>query len=115
MFKLKTKAFTLFESVVAITIITIFLGIGTIIYSNIIDSERSLVSLEGQFEITKLFHDTKMNKFFFQKEYEYSTYHIIQNVTSYNGIEQLYHITFDVMIGEHKTYTKQFLLYDPES
>jgi len=112
MFKLKTEAFTLFESVIAITIITVCLGIGTIIYSNVIHSEKLLVSLEGQFEIVKLFHDTKTRKLFFPKEYDYNAYQIIQRVTDYNGIKQLYHITFDVMVGKHKTYTKQFLVYD---
>lgn len=115
MFKIKTKAFTLFESVVAITIISIALGIGTTVYSNIVNSERSIVNFESKSKINSLFYDVKSSKQFFPKSYQFESFDIVQNVMNYKGIENLYKISFDVIIAGKTSFTKNYLLYDPES
>lgn len=112
---MKLKAFTLFESVVAITIITVCLAIGTLVYSNIVKSEKTVVSFEATNEIKRLFSDIKKTKLYFGKIFNFSTYEVVQKVENYQGIEHLYHISYELLVGKKSSFVKHYLLYDPES
>ena len=107
MFKIKIEAFTLFESVVAITIISVCLGIGSLVYSNIVNSEKTVVNFESNSQAKELFEDLKLSKLYSSKNYQFKSFEINQEVNDYQGIKNLYQITLIETKGKSSGYPRR--------
>lgn len=103
---MRLKAFTIFESTVAITIISIVLGISALIYSNVLHSETPVLVYQAKEEIDLLFNQNKAQHSFFTQQYEYESYTIQQTVDPYKGNQKLMRIDYSVMIAD-KSYWKE--------
>ena len=104
------SAFTLFESTVAVTIITIVLGMSTLIYSNVLDSERPVAFYQAKQDIDRIFLDTKRSKAFFDKTFEYEAYNIEQKVNAYKGNQKLFLLEYKVISGGKEMWKEQHLV-----
>lgn len=106
----RLKAFTLFESVVAISIITVLLVVASMIYSNVISSEKPLTYYQAQEEVEKIFTETKASGAFFTQSFSFETYDIQQDVEFYKGNNKLYQITYTVTSGTKTWWTEKHLI-----
>ncbi len=111
----KVKAFTLFESVVAITVITVLIGIGTQVYANITGSEKPLAYYEAKEEIDQLRNNLKETKAFFNQTFNYESYEITQQVEFYKGNKKLYKISYSIQIGGKEYWKEQHLMVNEEN
>jgi hypothetical protein len=106
----RLAAFTLFESVVAIAIISALIGIGTIIMSNLISAERPMAFYQAKEEIDRYFFDLKKEKAFFSKNYDHNTYTIEQHVDFYNGNSGLYLVEYIITTQNKQWWTEKHLV-----
>jgi len=82
--KNKLAAFTLFESVVAIAIISVLIGLATIIYSNLVEAERPIAFYQAKEKIDECFYEMKKTGAFFPKNFVYENYLVEFIVMSQN-------------------------------
>jgi hypothetical protein len=106
----KLQAFTLFESVVAISIITVLIGLGTLIYSNLVYSENPIAFYQAKDQIDIQLHELSKSQAFFNREFDFETFRIEQHIEPYNGNNQLYKVTFLAFAGTKKLIQEQHLL-----
>jgi len=106
-------AFSLFESVVAIAIISVLIGIATIVYSNLVQAERPIAFYQAKEEIDFYFQQMQHDKSFFSKLYEHETYSIEQLVEYHNGNKKLYQVQYRVTAQSKLWYTEKHLLLNP--
>lgn len=90
------KASSLIESTIAITIITISLLIALKLYITIIDHSISLKTGKVQYEIDKLFIETKLSNSYDTEVYIYKNYNIRKEVDNYKNTENLLKLSFFV-------------------
>ena len=115
MVKLKVKAYSLLESVVAISIITICVGLGTTIYSNVISSEKPLITYDANEEIKRLFNELKTSRHYFNKSVDFELYSIEQGINFYKGNQLVYLVEYKVMFNNKNIATQKFLLGNEET
>lgn len=96
MAQIKISAFSLFESVIAIVIISVCIGIGSLIYSNIIGSEEPLLATEGNEQANVLFENLKENKLYFNDQFDFENFSIEQVVKSYKGDKHLLVVVYNI-------------------
>jgi type II secretory pathway component PulJ len=106
----KLKAFTLFESVVAISIITVLIGLGSMIYGNVMQAEKPMAYYQAQDQIDQHFQELCETKAFFNRDFELENYQIEQRVSFYNGNEKLYQVAYTVRIAGEKLLTENHLV-----
>lgn len=111
--KQKVQAFSLFESVVAIAIISVLIGIGTIVYSNLVSAEKPIPFYQAKEEIDLYYHQMQESKAFFPKVYDQETYSIEQKVDFHKGNKKIYLVEFVVTAQNKKWYTEKHLLANP--
>lgn len=95
----KVQAFTLFESVVAISIITILIGLSAMIYTNLVRSENPIAYYQAKDQIDVELNELIASKTFFNKNSSFESFDIEQKVTPYKGSSQLLQITFIAKSG----------------
>lgn len=106
-------AFSLFESVVAIAIISVLIGIGTIVYSNLVEAERPIAFYQAKEEIDLYYHTLQQSKAFFSKMYEHETFSIEQKVDFHNGNKKIYRVEYFVTSQNKMWYSEKHLLTNP--
>ena len=106
----KIPAFTLFESVVAISIITVLIGLGTTIYVNLMNAEKPIAYYQAENEIDVLFQKLKEENTFLSAEFIYDNYRIQQQIEFYKGNKSLYQITYTATAGKRQLVTENYLL-----
>lgn len=110
----RLPSFTIFESTVAVTIISIVLGLSTMIYANVLDSENPVVYYQAKQEIDKLLINTKKERTFFNKTFDYETYEIQQEVDFYKGNKKLYQVNYKVLSANKELWTESHLIANDE-
>lgn len=93
------QAFTLFESVVAISIIAVLIGIGSLIYGNLIKAEKPFAYFQAQEAIVQHFKNLNESKAFFNQVYDHQTYTIEQAVDFHRGNKGLYQVKYSAILG----------------
>lgn len=106
----KLKSFSLFESVVAIAIISVLIGIGIVVYSNLVQAERPIPFYQAKEEIDLMYHELQNTKAFFPKTLSHETYSIEQKVDFHNGNKKLYLIEYVVTAQNKKWYSEKHLI-----
>lgn len=109
----KLAAFSLFESVVAITIISVLIGIGTLIYGNIVEAEPPLSIYQAKNEIQKLHHELKTSGAYFSQNHDYEIFTIQQQVDFHRGNKRLYQVDYHVIMQDKKWYSEKHLIANP--
>lgn len=106
----KLKSFSLFESVVAIAIISVLIGIGIVVYSNLVQAERPIPFYQAKEEIDLMYHELQNTKAFFPKTLSHETYTIEQKVDFHNGNKKLYLVEYVVTAQNKKWYSEKHLI-----
>ncbi|NOQ74880.1 MAG: hypothetical protein GQ574_22895 [Crocinitomix sp.] len=106
----RLPAFTLFESVIAITIITVLIGLGTMIYGNLMHSEKPLAYYQAQAEVEVRLQELKSKQLFMRENFEYENYEIEQKVTFYKGNKKLYLVTYIARAGDKELLVENHLI-----
>ncbi len=110
----KIKAFSLFESVVAITIITSLIGIGSLIYGNLLKAERPVMYYQLKDEIGEHFNNLKETKAFFNTIYESEDYRIEQVVDRHATNSRLLKITYTGFVADKQLIQENHLVANDE-
>ena len=107
---MKLAAFTLFESVIATSLVAVLIGVGTMIYSNVLASEKPLAYHQAKAEIDKLFFELKEAKAFFNRTYDFEGHDIIQEIKPYRGNKNLLQVSYIIQSGENQWWTEKHLI-----
>ena len=107
----KVNAFSLFESVVAIAIITCCIGLGSVIYNNVVTAEEPVLVLDGKAEIARLFEDLKKNRQLGSNSFNFEDFRIDQEVNHYKGHPELYQVDYKLYTGKKMQVHQHYLLY----
>ena len=86
----KLKAATLIESLVAMIIIVVCLGVGTMIYSNVLSSDKQRLKLKAILMLNKEAQQIKTEKLFLDGEKQIGDYIVKIEIKKYNQTENLY-------------------------
>lgn len=111
----KLPAFTLFESVVAITVITILIGLGTMIYSNVLQAENPLAYYMAKDEVDHRLQQLSEQQLFINGhsdnfQVDSDMYQIEENIDFYKENKSLYLITYIAFSGGEELFREQHLL-----
>lgn len=92
----KLKAATLIESIIAMVIIVLSLGITTMVYNNVIQSDKQREQLKGRMLINNELVYIKKNKKYVDDEKVYGDYLIKSKVKPYDQSDDLYRLSLSV-------------------
>lgn len=106
----KIAAFTLFESVVAVTIIAVLIGLGSLIHANVVSSSQPVVYDLAQNEVDRLFYDLKNEKQWITETRDYEDFQIEQKITPYQGAKTLLLITYKAFNANEILFTEKHLV-----
>ncbi len=117
MVKLNTKipATSLIEVLMALSIITISVGVAMMIHTNILYSNRNSMKMKANLLMNEMSIEAKKNKDFADTEVNTDNVFISKKIESYNNIEFLYQMSFEARdndgkkLGERK---ELVLIYD---
>lgn len=109
----RISAFTLFESVVAIAVISVLIGIVTITYSNLVGAEKPIAFYQAKEEVDRYFEALKTSGAFFPASYDHETYTITQSVDFHQGNKKIYCIDYTISAGGKTWWTEKHLLANP--
>lgn len=98
----KLKAATLIESLIAMIIIVVCLGIATVIYSNVLNSDRERVQLKAMLLLKQEAEQTKKEKSFLDSEKKEGDWTVKKEVTRYEQTENIYRLSFKIINSEGK-------------
>jgi len=106
----RIRSFTIFESVISTTIISVLIGIAAMIYTNVIGSEKPLGVYQAEGTIVSMLQDLKVNKSFFSKSVEQENCVIRQEVNFYHGNKNIYEVIYKVDVGTKTWHTEKHLV-----
>ena len=92
----KLKAGTLVESLIAMVIIVVSLGVTTMIYMNVVQSDKQFLQMKGLFMINNEVKRIKLAKEYLDSERTIGDYLINSEIKVYNESENLYQISLTV-------------------
>lgn len=104
------RATTLFETLIATSIITILIGIGSMIYSNIIASDHPFAFYQAKGEVDRLYHELKESRAYFSKTVDYEQFDIEQEVTEHRGSKRLLLVQYHVRSNTKLLWTEKHLI-----
>ncbi len=90
------KASTLIESLIAMVIIVVCLCVATMIYSNVINSDKQVLQLKAMCFLNKKVVQTKAEKSFLDSEQQTENWDIKKTVEKYDQTENVYALTLSV-------------------
>ncbi|OFY82803.1 MAG: hypothetical protein A3F72_01585 [Bacteroidetes bacterium RIFCSPLOWO2_12_FULL_35_15] len=99
------KASTLIESLIAMIIIVTCLAIGTMIYANVLASDKQRLQLKAILILNNEAQQTKAEKTFIDSERQLDEWNIKKTVEHYEQTENLYRLTLSLTDKEGKTIT----------
>lgn len=109
------KSFTLLESVTAITIITLLIGVSAMIYGNVVESEKPMAYYQAKQDVARIYQNTKADQAFFTKNFGFETYDIEQAVEFYKGNKKLYQINYTISSKGDVWWTEQHLVANKQN
>jgi len=91
------KASTLLESLIAMIIIVVCFGVATMIYSNVLDSDKQRLQLKAILVLNQEAIETKIEKKFLESEKQIGDWTIRKTVEKYPQTENVYSISLSVI------------------
>lgn len=98
----KLKAATLMESLIAMVIIVVCLGIGTMIYTNVLNSDKQRLKFKALLMLNKEAAQIKAEKIFFDGEKQVGDYRIKKTIKKFEQTENLYTLALVVLDKDGK-------------
>lgn len=98
--KFKTKAGSIIESVIAMTIIAICLSTALLIYARILDTDHNIAYYRAKQKLKELRWETKADKQFVNEDYNFETYSIKKEVTKLDN--KVYLVTYTLQVNSKK-------------
>lgn len=92
----KLKAGTLVESLIAMVIIVVSLGVTTMIYMNVVQSDKQVLQMKGLFMINNEMMRIKLANEYLDSQRTIGDYLINSEIKEYNESENLYQISLTV-------------------
>lgn len=89
----KIKAATLMESLIAMVIIVVCLGVGTMIYTNVLNSDKQRLQLKAVGELNRLADKAKTEKNYLDSQEQLNGWNIKKTVNKYDQTENLYQLS----------------------
>ncbi len=111
----RLPAYTLFETVVAITIITVLIGLGSLIYSAILDAENPVIYYHVEEQINEHFIGLQESKAYFNQNFDHESYSIQQDIKPYNGNTKLVEVTYTAFLGAEELLIRKHLVVNPQN
>jgi len=102
MVRMKIKGATLIESLIAMVIIALGLTVATMIYVNVLNSDKQRIRQKAQFILDEEMLIIKREKHFFDLRKEIGEWIIEQTVSKYSNTENLYHLKLLLLDKEGK-------------
>lgn len=81
------------ESLIAMFIIVLCLGVGTMIYTNVLNSDKQRLQLKAIGELNRLADQVKIEKNYLDSEKQLNDWKIKKTVSKYNQTENLYQLS----------------------
>jgi Tfp pilus assembly protein PilV len=103
----KFKASTLMESLIAMVIMVVCLGIATMIYTNVLDSDKQRNSLKALLIINAEAIKVKAEKNYLDDEKQAGDWTIKRTVEKYDQTDNLYKLTFSIFDKDKKVIAVQ--------
>lgn len=110
----KLKASTLMESLIAMVIMVVCLGVGTMIYTNVLDSDKQRNQLKALLIINEETNKVKAEKTYLDDEKQAGDWTIKRTVEKYEQTDNLYQLTFSVFDRDKKMIAVQHELIPVE-
>lgn len=98
--KKKLKAATLMESLIAMVILVVCFGIATMIYFNILHSDKQRIKLKALLLINKKIFIIKKEKKIIDTEYKEGPFILKANFEKLEGASNLFHFKLSASDGE---------------
>ena len=93
----RLKASTLMESLIAMVIMVVCLGVATMIYTNVLSSDKQRNQLKAMFLANEEAGKTKAEKNFLDSEIQAGDWIIKKTVAKYEQTENLYKLSLTVL------------------
>ena len=97
------KAATLMESLIAMIIIVVSFGVATMIYSNVLDSDKQRLQLKAILMLNQEAIETKTEKTFLVMEKPVGDWTLKKTVEKYPQSENIYTLALSISDGNGKT------------
>lgn len=97
------KAATLMESLIAMILIVVCFGVATMIYTNVLDSDKQRLHLKAILILNKKAIETKTKKEFLDSEEQAGDWTIKKIIEHYPETENLYKLTLTALSKSGKT------------
>lgn len=81
------------ESLIAMVIIVVCLGVGTMIYTNVLNSDKQRLQLKAIGELNRMAAQTKTEKNYLDSEQKQNGWNIKKTVNKYDQTENLYQLS----------------------
>ncbi len=91
--KHKIKAATLMESLIAMVIIVLCLGVGTMIYTNVLNSDKQRIQLKAIGLLNRMAEHAKIEKNYLDSEQRLDDWNLKKTVEKYDQTENLYRLS----------------------
>ena len=98
----KVKAATLIESLIAMIIIVVCLGAGTMIYLNVLQSDKQRLKLKAILMLNKEADKIKKDKSFIDGEQQVGDYVVKKTIKKFSETENLYSLILVALNKEGK-------------
>jgi len=93
----RLKASTLIESLIAMVIIVVCLVVGTMVYTNVLDSDKQRNRLKAMLMINKEVLEIKSGKNFLDAEKQTGDWTIKTTVEKYDQTDHIYKLSVSIM------------------
>jgi len=110
----KVKAFTILDTLIAITITAIIVGALSLSFDYIIDSEKPLLTYKFKAEVTKMHHELIEKKAYLNQTVTGDNYQISQIVEPYKGKTDLFLVSYSISIQSKVVYIEKHLISNDE-
>lgn len=111
----KLKAFTLIDTLIAVSITAIIIGSISFAYGYLIKSDQPFVYYKAKAQI-EFMHEKMVNsKNYLTKSIEKDSYQIKQEITPYKGKQNLYLVTYKIILNSNEIYQNKRLVINEEN
>jgi type II secretory pathway pseudopilin PulG len=107
----RIKAFTLVESLVAMVLVVFSMGFATVVYVNVVDSDRQLKQQRAILILDKYALETKEEKQFIDDLIKLDDYYIEKTLEKYANTENLYLFKLVLLdLNKNRIYSRSELI-----
>jgi hypothetical protein len=95
---------------VAITIIAVLVGLGSLIHANVVSSSQPVVYDLAKNQVDHLYQTLLAEKQWISKNYDFESFQIEQKITPHNGDQDLLLIAYNATTGNQLLFSEKHLI-----